>query len=200
MKGVVMNHFSSSCFSKQKAFADSISGDNLLILWSFLEAICWFVFPDFLIVILSVLAPQKTKRWIALSTASSFFGTVTLFCSFRFLPLEAFQVMFHLPFTHTDMLSRIEKLGSIHGYTSILFQPFSGIPAKVWSYSAYHTFHWNIFAFLLLLTSARSIRMLIAAWLARTTINMFSGFIPKYWLPLLAAYTIIFFIFLSLTS
>jgi hypothetical protein len=99
-----------------------------------------------------------------------------------------------------EMLFKIANLAHLHGYNSILFQSFSGIPVKVWTYSVYYILHWNLFIFLAFLTISRLIRMTLIVYLGKFLIKKIPGAITKYWLPLGLIYTAVFFIFLNKIS
>lgn len=189
-----------SHFHSLQRFANSISGDITLLLWSFAEAICWFILPDFLLLILAILAPQKTLKWVLLSIIGSLTGTIVLITLLHWLPINFATIIFRLPFTHIGMLTKVEHFIQSYGHISILLQPFSGIPSKVWTYDIYQSPHWHPWLFLLLLTLARGTRMMLIGGIGYLVSKRIPTIIQRYWLFLLVLYTVLFLIFLSITS
>ncbi len=176
-----------------RRFCDGRGADWLLGAWSFAEALVWFILPDFLLLPYAAAAPRKSKRWFITALCSSLAGTLLLLILAVFWPEPVRQMIFSLPFTAAAMLSELEGIRA----PEILTQSVSGIPAKVWTLAALD-YHWNLAAFLLLLTLSRGLRMaavlLIGQWLSGRR------WVEDYWLLWLILYIPAFLAGLSAVS
>jgi membrane protein YqaA with SNARE-associated domain len=187
-------------FQAAQDLARSNYGTQVLAIWSFSEAICWFILPDFLLLPLAVLAPDKTRRLIVTAWISSVLGTLVLWLMMSQLPAHQASLIFALPFTHEGMLPKIQTLADLYGDGSAMFQPFSGIPAKVWVYSAVYLNHWNSLGFMGMLALARGLRMAAVGCLGRTIARRAPGLVQRSWLGWLIVYPVLFLLMLTATS
>jgi membrane protein YqaA with SNARE-associated domain len=187
-------------FQAAQNLACSNYGTQVLAIWSFSEAICWFILPDFLLFPLTILAPDRARHLIATAWISSVLGTLVLWLIISQLPAHHANLIFALPFTHEGMLLKIQTLTDLYGYASILFQPFSGIPAKVWTYSAVYLNHWHAWGFLGMMALARGLRMAAVGWLGWTLSRKAPGLVQRFWLGWLIVYPVLFLLMLTATS
>jgi membrane protein YqaA with SNARE-associated domain len=187
-------------YAECQDFAQSAKGDKLLALWSFMEAIVWFIFPDFLLFPLVLLAPEKATRRIVIAMTTSILGAIVMVLLLVTVPLEVTNLIFKLPFTHQAMLLKIDALAQSYSHWSVLFQPFSGIPAKVWLWDAVYIHQWEMTAFLVWLGMARSLRMIligsIAYWIGTRNFNI----IKKSWPGWFSLYAVAALLLIAWTS
>jgi membrane protein YqaA with SNARE-associated domain len=119
-----------------KRFAESRKENMLIAFWAFSEACIWFVFPDFILLILGILSPQKLWKYLTISIiASSLGGLLMMYLCVDHVNLVE-KYLFHLPFTNLGMLNHLKTLENNFGNLSYFLQAFSGIPFKVWTYQA----------------------------------------------------------------
>ncbi|MGE0199538.1 MAG: YqaA family protein [Candidatus Melainabacteria bacterium] len=168
-------------------WASTRSAEVTLCVWAFLEAIVWVILPDFLLIPLSMLKPSHARRFWLVAAVASMLGSITLWVLSTHWSATVGQWLFQLPFTPPAMAQRILQTGLDHGVLITLTQPVSGMPAKVWTWTAATQLHWSPVGYLGLLTLARSIRMglcvAMGAWLGRRV----PTFLRQWWLPLLIA-------------
>lgn len=195
-----VNKLSWELYVTQQRFASSSAGTALLAIWSFLEAICWFILPDYLLLIHVALCPTHAKRFAILSLVSSMAGSIVmLFLAARF-PEQVGHFLFTLPFTSADMLSKTQHLEHSFGVSATLLQPVSGIPAKVWTYAAVYHFHWNLLVFWGLLAVSRGVRMALISFIGWVFGRYYNRELSAFWPIWLTLYTFLFFLFLTKIS
>jgi hypothetical protein len=173
---------------------------TLLGLWSWGEAIFWVILPDFLLVPLGLLAPERRWRFWAVAVLSSSLGTLTLMGLVHLFPGDWLGRIWALPLTGPHMVPRLESLIEQFGWTALWMQPVSGVPVKVWTL---YTLTEDPFPFLALwgiTTLARALRMAAVTagtgWLHRR----FSLLIQSHWLGWMALYTLAVLVGLVWTS
>ncbi len=196
----LVNTLSRQLYAAQQCFASSFTGTSLLAAWSFMEAICWFILPDYLLLIMVVLCPTKAKRFAIISLVFSMLGCIVMLGLVGCFPEQIGHFIFTLPFTSAGMLTKVHHLEHMYGITATFLQPASAIPAKVWTYAAIYQFHWNLFIFWSFLAIARGSRMAVIAalgwWIGRYLSRKLSG----YWLIWLTLYSMLFFLVLAKIS
>jgi membrane protein DedA with SNARE-associated domain len=172
----------------------------LLGLWAALEAIVWFILPDYLLLIFAVIAPARGKQWFCSALAGSIIGAILMVGICLWQPEWVPSWLFSLPFTHSGMLDRITHLKAEYGVVAIAMQPFSGVPAKVWIYDAAIRVVEQPLLFLSLLTFGRACRMALVTSVGIWLGKHFPSQIRQYWFLLWAAYTALFLVGLWKTA
>lgn len=134
-------------------------------IWSFAEALIWFILPDVLLLPYAIATPQKLRQWLITALGPSLLGTLILLIIAMLWPEPIGQTVLQLPFTSESMLIGLQSVQT----PDILKQSVSGIPTKVWTLAALE-YHWNWATFLLLLGISRGLRMtivlLVGRWLS----------------------------------
>lgn len=108
----------------------------LLSLWAFGEASFWFVAPDFLLIPLSL---QKPRNWFKLSLiawVSSIGGGLFYFWWASKNPELAQTVLSQTPFVSSRMQESISNLYQKYGFWGALFQSWSFMSFKIWTWEA----------------------------------------------------------------
>ena len=132
----------------------------LLALWSFFEASIWFVLPDFFLLILCILAPEKYKRFFVIGFLFSIIGVTFYFFFVATYQNLANELLINTPFVNQEMLDTIDKLYETKGLTAVFRQTTTIIPVKVWTFQAVlHNF--SFIPYLLIIALIRSIRMFL---------------------------------------
>lgn len=102
--------------------------------WAFFEAIFWFILPDFFLAPAVISRPKLAKRLLLSVITGTMLGTMTMLILASLFFSQIAVMISNVPFTTQEMIPRVEtQLQS--GIVSVILQPFSGIPVKVWSYT-----------------------------------------------------------------
>lgn len=156
----------------------------LLAVWSFLEASVWFIAPDFLLVIFGIFFPREWTRSTALALLSSLIGGVFYFTLLQSQPEFFGSLLQRTPFVTDRMLKFVNDLYARHQYLGVLFQSFSFMSFKIWTYQAIK-FHFNPALYFPLVMLSRTVRLGAVAYLAsRISPFIYSHVVrhPKVWI------------------
>jgi membrane protein YqaA with SNARE-associated domain len=125
-----------AAYDSLSAFAGGRGGFRLAFWWSFAEATVWPVIPDVALIPLAAAA----RRRCAVPLAGAVLGTAvggSLPFLFAFgQPDRARSLLGRLPLARADRMPAVVRWLRRHGPVALLFQPWSGIPAKVWVVAA----------------------------------------------------------------
>ena len=123
---------------KLEYFFSSRQANYLVFAWAALEALVWFVIPEFLL-LLVVFMRLRNKRQLLLSdilgTAS---GTLLAFM----LPGLSHERLAKIPYITSGMIAQTEVWYHQLGLVGLLFQPFSGVPYKVFTLASHGQGFW----------------------------------------------------------
>jgi undecaprenyl-diphosphatase len=106
---------------------------RLLFAWAAGEATVWPILPDFLLIPLVVGEPRRAIRLLARSIAGMALGGSCLYLFAFRQPAAAIRLLRHLPMVRAGAINRAHNDLAAHGLTTFLFQPFTGVPFKVWA-------------------------------------------------------------------
>lgn len=192
--------FCGRAFESHRRFAHTRWAVGLMAAWSFFEALVWFILPDYLILLLAMLASRRLWTWVWVSVLFSLLGTLVMMSLVAAWPESMAQVIFHLPFTHERMPQRIEAMSQGWGVLSAVMQPFSLVPVKVWTYSALEHLHWDPMVYLLMLGLGRGVRMILVGSVGVIAARVFEAPLKHGWLVWVSLYTLVFLLALAWTS
>lgn len=164
----------------------------ILILWSFLEASIWPIFPEFILVFFIILSPKNYRKLFSISFISSILGTASFFLFAHLYPIATNNLLLKVPFINEGML-HVAALYQKEGVISLFRQPFSTIPIKVWTFMA-TKYSIGFLPFMLLTSLIRGIRFFILAFLGNIIGSNFGKFIRANFLVSIIAYVLIFFL------
>lgn len=136
-------------------FFDSQQANWLVFCWAFGEALIWFVIPEFLLLLIIFLRVHRKKELLFFDI----YGTVagTLLAYVLDIPIRNIHL---LPYIQPKMIVQTEVWYRHHGLLGLFYQPFSGVPYKVFTYLAPH-YHFFILAFLCVAVMVRIVRYYI---------------------------------------
>ena len=172
-------------------FASGRSGTRLMFAWSLAEATVWPILPDFLLV--PMVAANRRRFHVPLAAAvigmAAGCATTVLF-AYR-APRHAWGLLRHLPLVHEQQIDVARRHLAAHGTVAFLFQPWSGVPSKIWAVmaGAERPNPWLAIAALVI---ARSLRMAVLAGAARLLAGRFAGAIRDHSIVLAATYVAVF--------
>ena len=135
----------------------------ILILWSFLEASIWPIFPEFILVFFIILSPKNYRKLFLISFVSSILGVASFFLFAHLFPAAADNLLMKVPLVNKNMLLHIDILYQNGGTILVVKQPFSAIPIKVWTFMAAKN-SIGFLPFMLLVSLIRGIRFFILAF------------------------------------
>ncbi len=204
-----MKKISSNLYDRMQQYTQEKGGSILLFAWSVAESIAWFILPDFLLFTMGFLllpGHQKQRfrlwviRWAIIAAIGSLCGTGLMIGLCKIFPAEVEGVLFQLPFTLPWMMLKITDLAEQHGLSAILIQPYSGIPVKIWTYTAISQGLWSVTVYLFLVTLTRLVRMGLVICLGKflhdglrkLAPSITANVIRPYWLGWLILYTLVF--------
>lgn len=158
----------------EKFFA-SRESNYLVMTWAAAEAIFWFIIPEFLLVLMVFM---KVKGKINL-VKYDIYGTIigTLIALYLHLPQ---QTMLKIPYIQQGMIDQVHFWYQQHGILGIFYQPFSGVPYKVFNHAA-PDYQFFIPLFLVLAIVARMARYIIIYEFAKALFPVLHPFVRKHY-------------------
>lgn len=116
-----------------EGFAASRAGAWLMFLWALAEATVWPVIPDFLLAPLAAANRRRFAVPLAAAIAGSTLGGIVAYLVASLLPDHAGTLLRLLPLVNERQISTAEQSLTAWGVAAFLFQPWSGVPLKVWA-------------------------------------------------------------------
>lgn len=182
-----INH---AVFNKIQQFSHTNWALFLLAVWSFLEAGIWFIFPDFLLMLLVFFNKERWKRFLAVTYLFSMMGIITYFILVSQYPIYAESVLKATPFVNPLTIEVVQAHFLQSGEMAAIFQPLTPYPSKVWSFSA-ATMGMGLILYLGFVGAARLVRMFLLSWLAIAFHRFLAEPIKNHMLPFLIVYIIL---------
>jgi membrane protein YqaA with SNARE-associated domain len=137
-------------------FFMSREADALVFAWAAAEAVVWYIIPEFLLFLLIFMKVHRKFDLVKYDILGTIVGSIVALS--WHLPQKTFL---ELPYIRPRMLTQVDTWYRHHGIFGLLYQPFSGVPYKVFTHEA-STFHFFIPAFILLAIAARMVRYVVA--------------------------------------
>ena len=173
-------------------WSSSTAGVGLLFVWAVAEATVWPILPDFLLVPIVLGNRRRFYIPLAAAIAGMAIGGTFLYLFAFWHPQQAVHLLHHLPTVREAAINRAHSYLADHGLAALIFQPWSGVPFKVWALLAGSEAR-NPAVAIPLFILARSARMAILAALASLFAQRFTRFLRDYSLFLLVIYLALFF-------
>ena len=168
-----------------------------LSLWAFVEASFWFIAPDFLLMPLSWEQPKKWFKFSLITWASSVAGGL-FYLWWASKHFEAAQSILEMtPFVSARMHAKISALYQEHGAWGALFQSWSFMSFKIWTFEAIKQ-QLSLAHYFPIVILSRVFRIFVVSWIS----SRCSRWILPYWRKNLAvswlSYSLVFFLVLRL--
>lgn len=141
--------------SEMESFFQSRQANWLVFFWAMGEALIWFVIPEFLLLLIIFMRVNRKRELLFYDIYGTIAGTILAFAIK--LPVHLID---KLPYIQPRMVDQTSSWYSQHGIWGLLYQPFSGVPYKVFTFLAPH-FHFFILAFLVVAVIVRIARYYI---------------------------------------
>ena len=178
-------------YDRWERFASGRSGTRLMFVWALAEATVWPILPDFLLI--PMVAANRRRFHVPLAaavTGMAVGGATTVLFAYR-APRHAWGLLRHLPLVHEQQIDVARGHLAAHGTAAFLFQPWSGVPSKIWAVVA-GAERPNPWPAIPALVIARSLRMAVLAGAARLLAGRFAGAVRDHSIFLAATYVTVF--------
>lgn len=173
-------------------WSSSGAGSAAMFAWAVAEAIVWPIIPDFLLV--PMVAGNRARYYVPLAAAAlgSALGGACLYLFALRDHGHALALLARLPAVGPHAVAAARADVAARGPAAFLYQPWSGIPFKVWAIAA-GAAGLNPVAVIPTFVVARTLRMAVFATLARVLAGRFLGFVRDFSLFLAVIYVALFF-------
>lgn len=175
-------------------FFRSRESNALVVVWAAAEALVWFVIPEFLLILLIFMKVQRKRELVMYDIIGTIIGTI-IAISLHLQP----ALLVELPYVYERMIGLVQGWYEQWGMLGIFFQPFSGVPYKVFNAVA-GDFHFFIPVFLVLAVIARMIRYVIVYEITKAIYPFVHHYVRKHYGYLFVAAIAIFTILLLQVS
>lgn len=133
----------------------SKQANYLVLFWALGEAIFWFVIPEFLLIMMIFMRIRRKKELLVYDIAGTLIGT-TIALGMHLSNSAISQLAYIQP----KMVEQTEVWYRTHGIWGLIYQPFSGVPYKVFTLTAHH-YGFFLLAFLAVAIVVRMSRYVI---------------------------------------
>lgn len=130
-------------------FFSSKYANWLVFVWAMAEALVWFVIPEFLLILLVFMRIRRKRELLYYDIAGTAAGTLIAFAAH--VPVRLID---KLPYIQPNMVLQVKYWFNHHGILGLAYQPFSGVPYKVFTNLAPH-YHFFILTFLIVAVIVR---------------------------------------------
>ena len=131
-------------------------GNALVFLWALGEATIWFVIPEFLLVLVLFVCAERKFQLVLYDI----YGTIIETLIDINIHLSASRIS-NLAFIKPKMLAQVQAWFEQLVVFGLVYQPFSGVPYKVFTFQAAHE-HFAIIGFIALAILVRLARYFLA--------------------------------------
>lgn len=133
-------------------FFSSKYATYLVYFWAVGEALIWFVIPEFLLLLLIFMRIKDKLKLLY----ADILGTVTGTLIAWVIHVQP-EVITRMPYITDNMVAQTQLWYQNHGIFALIYQPFSGVPFKVFTHLAsdYHLFVVGYLLFAVLVRISR---------------------------------------------
>jgi 1-acyl-sn-glycerol-3-phosphate acyltransferase len=168
----------------------SHEADALVFTWAAAEAIAWFIIPEFLLFLVIFMRIHRKFDLLKYDLLGTFIGSVIAIL--WHMPQSVFL---RLPYIRPKMISQVQSWYHLHGVWGLLYQPFSGVPYKVFTHEA-GSYRFFIPAFITIAVAARMVRYVIVYEATKAGYPLIHPFVRKHYGWLFVIATLIFTVLL----
>lgn len=162
----------------------------LVFFWAATEALFWFVIPEFLLILLIFMRTRRKRELLFYDIYGTIAGTIVAFAIH--LPERLID---KLPYIQPGMVAQVRHWYDLHGLIGLIYQPFSGVPYKVFTHLAPH-YHFFIITFLIFAVLVRISRYAIIYGMLASVYPILHRFVYRNYPKLFIIGTIIFSVLL----
>lgn len=164
----------------------SMESNVMVLLWAAGEAIAWFVIPEFLLVLLIFMKIKRKRELVKYDVAGTVLGT--LIALIMHLPNE---VLLKMPYVYQGMITQVGTWFDANGVLGILYQPFSGVPFKIFNALALD-YGFFIPLYIVLAVSARILRYIVTYEVMKAIYPFIHKFVRRHYAILFAVAIAVF--------
>lgn len=121
----------------------------LVFFWALGEALVWFMIPEFLLTLLIFMRIHRKRQLVLYDIYGTILGTLIAFV----VPIPD-RFIDKLPYIQPNMVAQARHWFDAHGIFGLIYQPFSGVPYKVFTHLA-PQYHFFFLTFLILAVVVR---------------------------------------------
>jgi membrane protein YqaA with SNARE-associated domain len=136
-------------------FFQSKQANWLVFFWAFGEALVWFVIPEFLLLLMIFMRINRKRELLFFDIYGTTVGALVAYAIN--LPTHLID---KLPYIQPKMVAQTQVWYQQHSILGLIYQPFSGVPYKVFTFLAPH-YHFFILAFIIVAVVVRIARYYI---------------------------------------
>lgn len=167
-------------------FFHSRESNALIVFWAAGEAVLWFVIPEFLLLLIMFMKVQRKMQLVVYDIIGTVIGTIVAVV--LHLPEKA---LLSLPYVYESMITQVRGWFGEYGILGIFFQPFSGVPYKVFN-AVSLDYDFFIPLLIVLAVVARMIRYLIVYEVTKALYPFVHRFVRKHYAILFVVVIAIF--------
>jgi hypothetical protein len=171
-------------------FFESRYANWLVFAWALGEAVVWFVIPEFLLLLLVFMRNQRKGELLVYDIAGTAVGAVAAY--FIHLPVSA---IIRLPYIQPNMVRQVQHWYDHFGVWGLAFQPFSGVPFKVFTHLA-AGYHFWLVGFVAVAVAFRISRYYISYAIFNAIFPFLHARVYRNYVPLFFVATFIFSVLL----
>lgn len=159
-------------------FFVSRESNYLILCWAALEALVWFIIPEFLLVLVIFMKVNRKINLVIYDIIGTLIGTIIGL--WLVMPQS---VLLKVPYIYPQMLEQVHTWYTQYGVFGLAFQPFSGVPYKVFLEQA-AAFHFFWPWFILLAVIARISRYVVVYELTKALFPLAHRFVRRHYAAL----------------
>ena len=154
-------------------FFASRESNYLVMIWAAAEALVWFIIPEFLLFLMIFMKVKHKINLLKFDIIGTVIGTII-----GFIWHASNETMLKIPYVFQGMIDQTHAWFEQFGIWGLAFQPFSGVPYKVFI-SAAPEYGFAFGLFLVLAVIVRISRYFIAYELTKALFPLFHRFVRK---------------------
>lgn len=171
-------------------FFDSKYANWLVFFWAMGEAVIWFIIPELLLVLLIFMRVKRKRELLFYDIYGTAAGTIVAFA----MDLPE-RLISSLPYVQHGMVLQVRHWFDEHGILGLVYQPFSGVPYKVFTHLA-HEYNFFILTFLIFAVVVRISRYYLIYLMLSSIYPMLHKYVYRNYTRLFLIATFIFSILL----
>lgn len=172
-------------FFMERFFA-SPEANWLVFAWAATEAVFWFIIPEFLLFLMIFMKVKRKINLLKYDIYGTIVGTIV-----GFMAHASSRTLLRVPYVFQGMIDQVHFWYDKYGIWGLVFQPFSGVPYKVFT-SLATDYHFFFVWFLLIAVVARISRYLIAYEVTKALYPLLHKFVRKHYAVLFVVAIMIF--------
>ncbi len=177
------NHYLENFFSSNYA-------NWLIFFWACGEALIWFVIPEFLLLLIIFMRIHKKRVMVTYDILGTIVGTLLAFI----IRLPE-GLIARLPYVQDQMVNQTKLWFDEFGIMGLVYQPFSGVPYKVFTHLSWQ-YEFSLIVFIIFAVTVRIFRYIVVYGLLRAMYPKLHKIVYRNYVPLFLVATLIFSILL----